>query len=241
MSANFYNTTHETGATLYRFPEDLTGRLFGRLTVVRPSRQKTKCGKYRWLCRCECGNTVLARPYSLKVGHIKSCGCLFKDMLTARNTKHGMSDSVEYRAWLKMKERCLNPANKDFHHYGGRGITVCDEWRKSFDTFYAHLGPRPKDGTLDRIDNDGNYEPGNVRWASRKRQANNTRRNRQLTYKGETLTVAQWARKAGLTSTCLYQRLRAEWPIERAMNEPQHDNKVGSRQGRAASGSDLLL
>lgn len=134
--------------------------------------------------------------------------------------RHGMSETPIYTSWEGMKRRCYNPRFKHFQQYGGRGIRVCDEWHK-FLAFYADMGEKPSPAhTLDRIDNDGNYEPSNCRWATREEQANNTRSNRNLELNGTTRTVAEWARSLNMHRNTLDERLHNGWPIEKALTEP---------------------
>jgi hypothetical protein len=168
--------------------QDLTGANFGRLTVIS-YRGKNRNGKSVWLCHCSCGNATSAEISQLNAGKVTSCGCLARDLAKSRTAKvmksHGHSAkgirSPEYNAWRHMNQRCSNPDYKQWKDYGGRGISVCPEWRESFEAFLDDVGPRPSpELTLDRIQNDGNYEPGNVRWADRTIQSQN-RRN----YKGK--------------------------------------------------------
>jgi hypothetical protein len=119
-----------------------------------------------------------------------------------------------------MRERCYNPNQKQFADYGGRGITVCDRWRNSFENFYADMGPRPPGKTLERSDNSGNYEPSNCYWATRKEQQNNTRRCHKMTFGGKTLNVQQWAEGLGVSHEVLRKRLRLGWPIEKILTTP---------------------
>lgn len=212
---------------------DWTGCVVGRLTVeyrVQPQ-PFSKQGPV-WFCRCTCGNTTQVTSGSLKNGNTRSCGCLGRETASARwqkrwmtiglngKTKHGWHGTSEYRAWTSMINRCVNPRNKSFPAYGGRGITVCERWLHSFLNFLADMGPCPAGFSLDRIDNDGAYEPGNCRWTTRLVQSNNRRNNRHITFNGKTLTVAQWEREQRYPRTTIKNRLHHGWSIERAITTP---------------------
>jgi hypothetical protein len=154
---------------------DITGKKYGRLTVVK--RDGGKRFGPCWLCRCECGNEITAIGQNLKSGNTSSCGCIAREIKTMRNVTHGKSHHPLYRVWKNMRQRCSNPKRPDYHCYGGRGIRVCERWDlfSNFLSDVTELGPRPAGWTIDRIDNDGNYEPGNVKWSTRGDQSRNRR------------------------------------------------------------------
>jgi hypothetical protein len=156
---------------------DLSGQRFGSLTAVGlASRQ----GDALWECTCDCGEVTVVRGSALGGGHTTSCGCRARQALAENRydwTKHGMARSPEWYSWSAMRARVLNPNHHAYNRYGGRGITICPEW-DSFEQFYADMGPRSEGLTLDRIDSDGNYVPGNCRWADWSTQRRNQRRNR---------------------------------------------------------------
>lgn len=162
-------------------PKDLTGKQFTRLTALRRTDEKAG-GKYLWICLCQCGREVLVASSSLLIGNTRSCGCLKLEMARKRgraSKTHGHTingtATTEWRLWHAMRNRCQNPSNKDFKYWGARGIKVCDRWQ-TFENFLADVGLKPHPSlSLDRIDNDGNYEPGNVRWATAKQQVANRR------------------------------------------------------------------
>ncbi|MES2958113.1 MAG: hypothetical protein V4792_07990 [Pseudomonadota bacterium] len=170
-----------------------------------------------------CGCLLTAQRH----GRIVSCGCYRKErMFTARLT-HGNARGIkggspEYVAWQRMKQRCYYPGERQFANYGGRGITVCPEWRESFLAFLADVGKRPSaKHSLDRIDTSGHYEPSNVRWATHREQSLNKRNNRLLTFMGETHPLREWARLRGISVPALENRLNAYgWTVERALTQP---------------------
>lgn len=182
------------------------GDKVGRLTVL--SRE----GSYA-VCLCECGNTKRLKACCMGpgTGKTQSCGCLRKEMTVARSLKHGASRRGQhtgtYACWAGMLKRCTSPGCKAWANYGGRGIIVCERWVSSFANFLADMGERPDGLTIERIDNDGNYEPGNCRWATRDEQQNNTRANHLMTHQGRTQTMAAWCRETGLCHTTIIRRL----------------------------------
>lgn len=193
---------------------DMTGQRFGRLTVLSLAPREEGCRKVRWVCRCDCGTVFATKSYRLKNGETASCGCSRlgnKNQTGASVTTHGASrrgpDNSTYRSWKSMNDRCRYPSLDMYRHYGGRGIKVCDRW-KSFENFLADMGRRPAEMTLDRIDVNGDYEPGNCRWADDATQRRNTRRSRLITCDGEEKTLAEWARDLGMHRSLLHQRLK---------------------------------
>jgi hypothetical protein len=212
------------GGTGYgRRKEDLTGRTFGRWTVLGPGE---KGGRYpTWRCQCSCpAGTVKDVPTrSLTRGGSKSCGCYRRDVTAAMGTTHGLSKSAEYACWKSVRNRCTNPNDEAWPEYGGRTppITICERWEKSFDAFYQDLGPMPAPGlTVDRIKNHLGYEPWNCRWATRKEQTRNRRKTVLVTWNDETRPLGEWAERQGIAYLELYRRLFVrKWPVDRAMTE----------------------
>jgi hypothetical protein len=200
---------------LVKQAHDLSRNTYGRLTAIAPV---GKTQKIRWLCICECGSETVVDTNNLEHGKTKSCGCLQREYVVAKLTTHGMSGSKEHMIYRGMKSRCENQNSSDYPNYGGRGIGICDRWQK-LENFYADMGKCPKGMTLDRIDNDGDYKPGNCKWATRRQQANNKRNNRFIEYNGKRLTLAQWSRRAGISPAVIRSRIYRGWPIERALTE----------------------
>lgn len=174
----------------------IAGQTFGRLTLVRILDQRAPDKHILGLWRCECGTETSVAISRVKNGYAKSCGCLGPELSRVRARKHGMRDSKEYSSWGAMKSRCLDPANKDYPRWGGKGVTICAEWVESFEVFFAHIGPRPPGTTLDRIDNTKNYEPGNVRWASSSEQAANRSDSWRVHIAGNTYDSVDHAARA---------------------------------------------
>ena len=197
---------------------DLTGKVFGRWTVIERS---ANMGRHvQWFCKCECGKTGFASSTNLMSGGSRSCGCLQIDTVTT----HGELRSPEYRAWAAMKSRCYTKSNCGYPYYGERGVIVCERWKYDFENFLTDMGRKPSsEYSLDRIDPAGNYCPDCCRWAIREVQDNNRRSSSFITFDGKTQTVSTWPREKGIHKTTLIGRLEWGWPIEDALTwSPSH-------------------
>ena len=185
---------------------NLMGNIVGRLRVVSFAgmRAGKRARRVFWNCECECGNIISVDAGNLISNHTLSCGCLLKD----RTVKHGLWGGPEYRCWAKMIQRCTNKNDAHYPRYGNAGVSVCERW-KTFAAFYEDMGTRPSLGhTLDRFpDNQGNYEPGNVRWATISEQSENKKNTRLITYRGETHCLKRWAIKLGMSPMTLRHRI----------------------------------
>lgn len=191
--------------------------------VGEPWRIKIEGKQSRTLAkfRCECGQEFEAIVSNVKTGETKSCGCWQRACTIARSTKHGGGTTRLYKTWAHMLDRCENNKIRSYKDYGGRGIRVCEAWH-DFTAFraWALANGYADHLTIDRVKNDGNYEPGNCRWATRKEQNRNSRRNRLLTIGGETLCLAEWAERTGIKPGTIHTRLKLGWPAERAIKTP---------------------
>lgn len=202
---------------------DLTGKVFGRLTVLSPADKPVTVVRndQYWLCRCSCGSMRVVREYSLLRGTTKSCGCIGIERISKLNVSHKQSKSLEYRRWRDMLNRCYWEKQVFYHRYGGRGISVCRRWRHSFENFLADMGPMPfSKATLDRIDNDGNYNKKNCRWVSQTENARNKSDTLFLTYRGQKKALAAWAEQIGIPQRILRKRLVLGWDAERIIDTP---------------------
>lgn len=196
---------------------DITGERYGRLTVIKLLPRQAN-GSTRWLCRCDCGTLTEVYRCNLTRGHVTSCGCYARELAT----RHGLATSRVYNIWIQMKHRCENPKCHAFRYYGSRGIKLCDRWQ-SFDFFLEDMRQPPSnEHSIDRIDNSGNYEPSNCRWATRTEQARNKRNNRFITVGNETKTLSEWALIAGVSSPTIIRRLEDGWPPEKAVSTPRY-------------------
>ena len=193
---------------------DVSGERFGRLVVIKKE-ENSPARNSRWECVCECGGKITVALPNLRSGGTRSCGCLRREFSKKINYSHGMTGTPIYRIWGSMLKRCRNSNDPNYHRYGGRGIAVCDRWL-SFENFLLDMGERPEGLTLDRANNDGDYEPGNCRWVTRLEQMNNTRRNKLVFFEGETKTLAQWCREKGLNYNKAKHRLNRGWEPEKA-------------------------
>lgn len=191
------------------------GDKFGRLTVL----SNEAYGYAR--CRCECGTEKIIMRTKLRIGHTRSCGCLHRETLPNYNRTHGGFGTVLYRLWQGMITRCTNPNEPSFKCYGGRGIRVCDKWLHDFAAFRTDVGERPSAAySLDRIDNDGNYEPGNVRWATKSQQMRNNRNTLKIEHGGACMSAVEWSERTGIAAQSIRQRLRRGWNVERTLTTP---------------------
>lgn len=203
---------------------DRTGKKYGRWTVL--SRVESKNGKTLWKCICDCGTVGAVGSSGLGSGHSKSCGCLKVDWAKEHCKTHGKSHSRVHNIWFDMKKRCFNKNCVGYRWYGARGIVVCDKWMK-FENFYADMGDPPEGTSIDRINTNGNYEPGNCRWATDKEQANNTCKNKFIEYAGKRQTVAQWAEEIGIGAGTIWWRIRNGFPPSIALSK----DKIVIRRG----------
>lgn len=199
---------------------DISNMEFGRLTALGPTGRGND-GGILWHCRCICGKETIVTGAHLRSGHTTSCGCYQSDITTERSTSHGMSRTKEYQVWCSMNERCRNPNNRHYRDYGGRGIVVCEEWKEDFVVFHDYMGDLPfKGATVDRINNELGYFPGNVKWSTQTEQARNRRNNTMLTYNGKTQSMSAWAEEAGMGHSTIQTRMKLGWPIDKVLTEP---------------------
>lgn len=207
----------------------------GRLTVVRQE-GRSRHGDIMWRCQCDCGNVKVLPASALRSGNTQSCGCLRVEVSTLRALTHGLSGSPIYRRWTGMIGRTTNPNDARWAHYGGRGITVCERWRK-FENFAEDMGPTFDPALqLDRIDNDGPYSPDNCRWATPSEQALNRRSNRHLEADGITLTLREWSRRLAIKESTIVARLKRGWSVERALGlTPAAEPKGGGEGERSVA------
>lgn len=205
---------------------DITGERYNNLTVIEFDKKINK-----WKCKCDCGNITYVSKSNLRGGGVKSCGCLrHKPTHT-----HNLSHTKIYQIWNGMKNRCYNPNLVDYKNYGARGITVCNEWRNSFETFYEWaIKNGYKEGlTIERIDNNDGYKPNNCKWITKGEQVNNRRNCCLYTYQDKTQTLAQWCKELNLNYALMHDRIRMRnWDFEKAVKTPVDINKRNKKSRR---------
>ena len=204
--------------------KDITGKRFGMLVVQGMAPNLASYGRILWTCICDCGNTKDIEGTNLRRGLSKSCGCQIEVALRARKGEkrtHGYSNSWVHSVWYKMIQRCYDPACPSYANYGGRGIRVCERWKNSIGAFHEDMGDRTSSAhSIERIDNDGDYEPANCRWATAKEQANNRTSSRLIACLGRVQTLAQWSEEVGLSGSVIHCRIQRGWTVEEAITKP---------------------
>lgn len=218
---------------------DLKGKRFHSLVVVDRCNIKSPSGKVQWVCECDCGACLNVVTQNLINGNTKTCGCGKVERARQqglKNRKHGLTKTIEYKTWVNMKGRCLNPKYENYPNYGGRGIRVCNRWLNSFELFLKDMGPRPSPAhSIDRKDPDGDYEPDNCRWATIEEQCNNKRASKKYLLDGESFSVAQLSRKFNIPYSTLECRLiRDALPLEKALTKQasNHEFTYGGKTRR---------
>ncbi len=203
---------------------ELVGRKYGRLLVTAPHPKSTTTNHRQWICRCDCGGEKIVSTSNLNSGNVSSCGCAYiesRDQGVSKIT-HGKTSTPEYKVWNNMLQRCSNPKSPSFPRYGGRGIAVSEDWR-SFENFHADMGDRPSPAhSIERQNNDGNYEPGNCRWATKIEQDNNRRTSVRVRLAGEEVTLAEASRRTGIASTTLQRVIKRGEDIDSFVSRRSH-------------------
>lgn len=216
---------------------DITGRKFGMLTALRFSDRKN--GSTYWIFLCDCGKEKRIISRNVITDNVKSCGCHKKEFLRNIATTHGMSKTHIYSVWRSMKSRCIKPSHISYINYGGRGIKVCDRWIKSFKNFFEDMGSTYRKGLeIERINNNGNYEPDNCKWATEKEQGNNKRSNVILNHNGRKMTIKQWSEFLNINEATLYRRYYQKWPVNRLLN-PKSNRIMVTYNGEEINVSQL--
>jgi len=196
--------------------KNIVGQKYNRLTVIEFI--ESIGNKRYWLCRCECGNTSRVETYALTSGKIKSCGCYAREFNGKAGITHGLSNKTIYNTWKTMLHRCENRTDKRYNNYGGRGITVCEEWHDIVKFYNWAVDNGYKEGlSIDRINGNGNYEPSNCRWATREEQANNLKSNKKYTVNGRTESIKTWGKISGIPECVISSRIRRGWDVEEAV------------------------
>jgi len=199
----------------------MIGKRFGRLVVVASSDARDSNGRIFYVCACDCGSKCTVRGTYLRDGRTKSCGCLARELSSKRNKTHGLTKHPLYPTWGAMMRRCYDIKDRAYERYGGRGIGVCKRWH-SAEKFVSDNAKKAAPGlSIDRIDNDGHYEPSNVRWVSCGTQSRNRRSNVLLTHKGQTQTLTEWAEALSIPPRTLWARIRRRgWSVDKALSTP---------------------
>lgn len=205
-----------SNATMKKSLIDISGVRFGRIIPIKRN-GADRFGNAKWMCICDCGKKFIAISNNIRSGNTSSCGCLKSEIDSTRTRTHGMSKTGSYSVWTSMKQRCLNPKNKDFKYYGGRGITICKKWLK-YENFVSDMGLRPsQDHQIDRKNNNLGYSKQNCRWTDRIHQMSNTRSNKYIEFDGCKMTFASWSRATGLSPKTIRYRLKAGWSIKKTL------------------------
>jgi hypothetical protein len=200
---------------------NLSGKIYGRLTVISRTENRGKRQYVAWDCLCSCGKNHVTTTAKLVKGATRSCGCLQRDLISNLTRKHSDTKSKEYNSWSHIKSRCTNPNNAGYKWYGARGIKMHPEWVESYESFLNHVGRAPsKEHSIDRVDNNGHYVPGNVRWATKREQVNNRRTTTYLEYNGEKRPFTEWCEVLNINYRVLRTRLGFGWTVERALSTP---------------------
>lgn len=232
------------GVRVYK--QIVVGDRLGRLVVLGPSRKKAVYPHFYWRCLCDCGEVRLATDNKLKRGEIRSCGCLRRETasVNGKNRRvHGEAihgqETPEFLTWNSIVSRTTSPSCANWPRYGAIGVTIHPRWRNSFQAFLADVGRRPSDKhSIDRYpDPFGNYEPGNVRWATAKEQGRNRRNNHRLTINGETLCLSEWEERHGLPKRILSRRIKYGWPLESLFLPPSRSNNISRNAAQSKSES----
>lgn len=202
---------------------DLSGKRFGRLVVIKDTGKRNKSKKILWLCKCNCGNIVEVVAQSLTSGDTKSCGCLKAEKIRT----HNMSDTRLYKTWADMLSRCRNKKSSNYEYYGGRGVKVCDDW-VSFENFskWATNNGYREDLLIDRIESSGDYEPGNCRWVTRDIQDNNKRNSIRIQINGQIFTLKQLSKAAGISYQAMLERFRSGQTGEKLLSRSHQGVKI---------------
>lgn len=200
------------------------GDVVGRWTVVAEAerRNSQRC----WACRCSCGKESVIRENAIQRGESQSCGCLRREKHIERIRDHGLSETAEYKVWSHLISRCTNPKDKSYKDYGGRGISVSPSWLSSFTSFLRDVGPRPTSKhSLDRTNNNGNYDSENAHWILRSKQNRNKRSNKVLSIGSESLCLVDWVERTTLLYHTVKRRLMYGWTPEEALGFVPHQDK----------------